>query len=305
MNFARFCSAVTNVNVLFPIHVMRFTPVLKITLGVLTFAVVGISDSKCEEGNPIPENELPRFLGRVRPDQFTWRVMIGPDFEVYHGTANPPLAGTVGFYFGGAPQKLKASPTIVKSRLGRFPIKWNRSIGTDGSIEQEAIIVIDSAMELKAHVWASAPNESQLNNMLSVVGQLPTFASGAIPERFEEYHDIAVSEQRGRRLIWAGWWALIIAAGWVVDRFCRRRKMSAAARLLGFAGVIALTIGITIAALATSHPDIVIIWFHRANGLLLFWATVALCVVTLALAAALFLVRLFRNRNSRRNFVVG
>src|SRR5438270_1178294 len=116
---------------------MRFTPVFKIILGVLTFAIVGISNSRCEEGQPIPENELPRFLGPVPPDQISWRAVRGPDFDVYYGKANPPLSGTVGFYFGGFPQDLKSSPTIVKSRLGRFSIKWNRSIAADGSIEQE------------------------------------------------------------------------------------------------------------------------------------------------------------------------
>jgi hypothetical protein len=310
VNFARFCRAVTSVHVLF-LNLMRITPAFGIILGALAFCFVGISAGKCEEGVPIPENELPRFLGPVRPDQIAWRVVGGPDFEVYYGKANPPLTGTVGFYLGGAPQDLRSSPTVIRSRLGRFSPKWNRTIGTDGAIDQEARIVIDSAMGLQAHVWVSAPGENQLKDLLSVVGQLPTFASGAIPERFEEIHNIMVEEQRGRWLIWTGWWALLIAVGWVADRFCPRRKMSAPSRLLIFAGVIGLMLGMTIAALSLSQAlnasfsDPAVMWFHKANGLLLFTAAGFLCVVTLLLAAALFLVRVIRTRHSRRNVAVG
>jgi hypothetical protein len=258
---------------------MRFTPVLL----TLTLAVLGVPSASSQDGEPIPEKELPRFLGPVSSDQFTWRVVEGPDFEVYYGKANPPLAGSVGFYFGGFPQDLKPAKTMFKSRLGRFPVKWYRSIGADGSIEQEAIILIDSVMGLKAHVWAKAPKENQLDNLLSVVGQLPTFASGAVPHRFQEFHDMFSEEQRIRRLIWVCWSALMIAGAWLVDRFCRRRQVSAAFRLLIFAGVIAFAIAATIGGVAMS-PAFVMDWFRKAYLLLLLAAAGSVCAVAVLLA---------------------
>jgi hypothetical protein len=275
---------------------MRFPSVFVTLLRALTLTVIVVSGTSGQDGEPIPEEKLPGFLGPVSPDQFTWGVVEGPDFEVFHGKANPPLAGSVGFYFGGWPQDLKPSQTTFKSRVGRFPVKWHRNIGADGSVEQEAIILIDSVMDLKAHVWAEAPNETQLNNLLSIVGQLPTFASGAVPQRFKELHDIFAEEQRVRRIIWVCWSALIIAAAGLLDRLCRRRQNSAAFRLLTFAGVIAFAIAATIGGVAIS-PAFVMDWFHRAYGLLLLTAAGAVCAVAVLLGSGFFLARLFRTRN--------
>ena len=265
--------------------------------------LVGVSRGEAQDGEPIPEHELPTFLGNVPSDQITWRVLHSVDFDIYYGKANPPLDGSVGFYFGGFPQELKAGQTMLKSRLGRFPVKWYRTIGADGSIEQEAIILIDRVMGLKTHVWAEAPNETQLGNLLSIVGQLPPFASGAVPDRFKEIHDMLAEEQRIRRLIWVCWSALMIAGAGLVDRFCRRRQTSAAFRLLSFAGAIAFAIAATIGGVAMSSA-FVVDWFVKANVFLLLAAAGAVCAVAVLVGSGLFLVRLFRMRNRRRYLTV-
>ena len=120
----------------------------------LTFALIGVSHASGEGGKRIPEDELPRFLGHVPPDQLTWHVVNGPDFIVYYGKANPPLAGSVGFYLGGFPQDLERSQTTFRSRLGRFSVKWHRRVAADGSIHQETVMVLDRVMGMRAHVWA-------------------------------------------------------------------------------------------------------------------------------------------------------
>jgi hypothetical protein len=282
---------------------MRFTPGFATLLGSLALAVTGVSESSGQDGKPIPEKELPRFLGPVSPDQFTWRVVNGPDFQVYYGKANPPLAGSVGFYFGGFPEDLKPGQTTLKSRLGNFQVKWERSVDANGSISQEGIFLVDG-LWLTAHVWASAPNQNQLDDLLSVVGRLPTFASGAIPERFEEIHNILVEEQRTRRVSWICWWALFIAVAWVADRICRGRQISAAGRLLAFAGVIPFMMAATIGGVAASS-HVGILWFHKASMRLLFYAAGALCALALLLGSGLFLIGLFRTRNRGRNPTAG
>ncbi|HSV63935.1 MAG TPA: hypothetical protein VLH83_11380 [Chthoniobacterales bacterium] len=228
--------------------------------------------------------------------------MHGPDFEVYHGKANAPLSGSVGFYLGGFPQKLPPGQSTVKSRLGRFSMKWQRTVESDSSITQEGIIEVDG-LWLKADVWANAPNENQLNDLLSVLGRLPIFASGRIPESFAEIHDEMAREQQIQRLIWICWSALTLAVAWIVDQYCRRCQFSAASRLMIFAAVITLVIGVTIAVIGLSG-DFGMLWFHRANMRLLFGAAVAVGGLALLLGSGLFLVRLFRAANKRRRFTV-
>jgi hypothetical protein len=283
---------------------MRFSPVSTTVLCAMTLAVACVSRGSGKDPQPIPENELPRFLGPVSSDQFTWRVTEGPDFEVYYGKANPPLDGSVGFYFGGFPQDMNPGQTTVKSRLGRFPIKWHRRVAADGSIEQEGIILIDSVMSLRAHVWANAPNETQLDNVLSVVGRLPTFASGAVPSRFQELHDLFAKEQRIRRLVWIGWSAAVLATAWLVDRMCRRRKFSIARRLLMFAGAIVVAIVVTIGGLLLSAAlaardnefagNFVIYWYHVANGFVLLTAAAAIAALAILFALGSLFIRQVR-----------
>lgn len=171
-----------------------------------------------QDGEPLAEDELPGFLGPVSPDSFTWRIVNGPDFVVYHGKAKPPLSGSVGFYLGGWPQDLQQSATTIRSRLGRYPVKWHRSTGAEGSIQQEAIIALGGVEDMKAHVWADASNEQELGKLLSAVGQLPIFSSGTLPGRFQPFHVLLLEERRIRRLIWVCWWGVVLAIAWFVDR---------------------------------------------------------------------------------------
>jgi hypothetical protein len=281
---------------------MRFTPVFKIILGVLAFAFVGSPGSRCEDGKPIPENELLRFLGPLPADQVTWRVVEGVDFSVYYGKANPPLAGSVGFYIGGWPQKIEPGQMTFRSRLGRFPVEWHRSVRDDGSIYQQAIIPIDSYF--RADVWADAPNETEMNKLLAVLGRLPMFANGTVPDRYQEMQAEIAQEQRISSLIWIGWSTVAGAAAWLVDRMCRRRQFSISGRWLTFAATILAAIAITISALALlsnlvgqNEPyaeNFVIHWFHIVGGRLLLTAAAAVAGLALLFALIWFLARQLR-----------
>ncbi|HEV2840141.1 MAG TPA: hypothetical protein VGW39_02350 [Chthoniobacterales bacterium] len=279
---------------------MRWTERIASLLSVLAL-VTATPGAWGQDGEPIPQDELPAFLGPVPPDHFTWRVDNSIDFVIYRGKANPPLVGTTGFYLGDWPQDLEPSQSTVKSRLGRFPAKWHRSVGPDGSIHQEAIIALGGVLNLKAHVWAKAPNEDQLQKILSVLGQLPTFSSGAIPAYFQSLHDRLAGEQRIRRMIWICWCALVLAGAWLVDRIYRRRRVSAALRLVIFAGMIAASIAASIAATLAAGAllgGIVTDWFIIGRGLLLLAAAGIVLVIALLLAGGLFLARRFRTRTT-------
>ncbi len=248
---------------------------------------------------PLSPDELAKFLGPVPADQFTWKVLEGPDFSVYYGEPHPPLTGTVEFYVGGAPGEFKPSRTAVKSRLGRFRVTWHRTTNDDGTIHQETI---DDAMGLKAHVWAEAPNEVEMTKLLSVVGRLPIFSAGAIPARYRVFHDIFAREQRIRRMIWIGWCALTLAIASVIDWFARRRRFSVAARLFAFGGVIALSIAFTVGTLATmphvpqlrSVSNFLIDSFVKARIIVLFASAAAVAAVAFLFGLCLLILRLFR-----------
>jgi len=271
---------------------VRWTEWIASLLSALAL-VTATSTAWGQDGQPIPEDERPAFLGRVPPDQFAWRIVNGPDFVVYYAKANPPLVGSTGFYLGGWPQDLEPGQSTVKSRLGRFPAKWQRSVGPDGSIHQEAILALGGALDMKAHVWAEAPNDDQLQKLLSVLGQLPTFSSGAIPARFQVFEDLFAQEERIRRLIWICWCAFVLAGSWLVDRIYRRRRVSATRRSVIFAGMIAAAIAATLAAVFLL-PVIVMDSFAKANGMLLLAAAAIVLICALLLAGGLFLVRFFR-----------
>ena len=282
---------------------MRFAPVFATLLRGLTLTLTLVSSATSQEDQPIPDNELREFLGPVSPDRIEWRVLNSVDFDVYYGKANPPLSGSVGFYLGLHPQELKPRQTTSKSRLGRFPVTWSRTVNADGSIEQQTIIRLDSVLGLKAHVWADAPNETQLDNLLLHVGQLPVFATGAIPDRFKEIHDELAEEQRIRPLVWICWSALVITGAALVDRFCRRRQRSAAFRFLSLGGVLAFAVVATIAGVVLS-PPFVMHQYHTVNGFLLMGAAGALCIMALLLGSGLYLLQVFRKRTSPRNLTV-
>jgi hypothetical protein len=289
---------------------MRFTPRFGALLIALT--VIGVSRTRGQEGEPIPQNELPRFLGPVPADQVTWRVVEGPDFTVYYGKANPPLAGSLGFYVGGWPQKMEPGQSTFRSRLGRFPVEWHRWVSDDGSISQQAIIRIDNWF--KADVWAEAPNQTEMDKLLAVLGRLPTFANGILPDRYRELQAELVQEDRIGWLIWICWSAAVLAAAWLVDRALWRRKFSPAGRLLAFAATALAAIAVTfggIALLATlpGNPDqfavnLGISWYHKAHGFLLFTAAAALAGLALLLALGLMLARQLRAVSRRKSLAV-
>ena len=133
-----------------------------------------------QPGEPMPTQELSEFLGPASLKAITWTKFRGPDFDVYYGHANPPLAGDVGFYVGGWPWfKAEASNKIVEGKLGIFPVRWHRAIASDGSVKQEALIMQDDYW--KVHIWVSAKQQADIDRLLKVVSKLPTFTKKSKP----------------------------------------------------------------------------------------------------------------------------
>jgi hypothetical protein len=178
-------------------------------------------------------------------------------------------------------------------------VEWHRSVSNQGSIHQETIVRICSAF--KAHVWVDAPSQTEMNKLLAVLGQLPTFANGTLPVGYHEIGAEFAQEELIGWLVWLGWSAAVLAGAWLVDQICRRREFSPQARLLAFAGAVVATILVTIGGLALSFAlwtsddryaaNFVTHWFHVADGLLLLTAAAAVAGVALLSGLGLFLAR--------------
>ena len=129
---------------------------------------------------PIPEKELSQFLGSVSPKTIEWTKTAGPDFDVYYGRARPPLTGEVGFYLGGHPDfQPDAGSAKVRGQLGIYPVDWHRRIAADGSVSQKALIRLDDYWQVD--IWASAKLQADLDRLLAIVAQLPTFTKKPHP----------------------------------------------------------------------------------------------------------------------------
>jgi hypothetical protein len=128
-----------------------------------------------EAGKPMSPKELGEFLGSVSPKKIEWTKSVGSDFDAYSGRAMPPLSGTVNIYIGGWPHfKQDARSTTVGGRLGMFPVTWHRKVAPDGTISQEAALKLYDAW--KVDVWLEARRQSDIDGMIAIVSNLPTFA---------------------------------------------------------------------------------------------------------------------------------
>ena len=104
----------------------------------------------------------------------------GPDFDVYYGHANPPLSGKIGFYLGGWPDfHPDADSTLVRGRLGIYPVQWHRKVAADGSVSQKTLIHMDDYW--RADVWVDAKSQAELDRLLDVVAKLPNFTTKPHP----------------------------------------------------------------------------------------------------------------------------
>ena len=104
-----------------------------------------------------------------------WRKLAGPDFDVYHGSARPPLSGEAGIYEGTAPSfHPEPGSTLYRGRLGDYKVTWYRKVRADGSVYQTTIF--NSAGVAKLHVWLSVPRAQDLAPLAAELAKSPTFA---------------------------------------------------------------------------------------------------------------------------------
>ena len=62
--------------------------------------------------------------------------------------------------------------TLIDARES-FPVKWQKTIGEDGRVRQEALIRVDDYWQI--HVWVEARTQRNVEEILSLLLQLPTF----------------------------------------------------------------------------------------------------------------------------------
>jgi hypothetical protein len=128
-----------------------------------------------EATKPLGGKELAEFLGPVSAQKIVWTKTVGSDFDAYSGRAQSPLSGTVNIHIGGWPHfKRDGKSTSIAGRLGMFPLTWYRKVAPDGTISQEAALKLYDAW--KVDIWLEAKRQSDIDGMIAIVSQLPTFA---------------------------------------------------------------------------------------------------------------------------------
>ena len=134
-----------------------------------------------DDAKPMPASELREFLGPVSEKAFAWTKYEVEDIDVFYGHANRPLDGEVGFYLGFAPQQLEPIPdsVAIESKLGIFPVTWHRTTAKDGSTRQRALLHLDDTWWVD--IWVSAKREQDMDAIVKLVSDLPTFTQKPKP----------------------------------------------------------------------------------------------------------------------------
>ena len=142
------------------------------------------------DARPIPQKELGEFLGPVSSKALAWKKYVGVDFNVYYGRAQPPLSGDVSFYLGGWPNfKPLPKSTLVKGKLGIFPVQWHRVTAKDGSVTQNALIPLDDYW--KVDISIHAKSQKAVDQLLGTISQLPTFTKKPNPVGTRIFPDVS------------------------------------------------------------------------------------------------------------------
>ena len=197
--------------------------------------------------------ELAEFLGPVPPDVVHWSRVVSIDFVVYHGVAQPPLSGRVGFYVGGWPDfKPEDGSTIVKDRLGIYPVKWYRKMRANGTIRQTGLVKLDYYW--KSDVWIEAARQSDVDQLVAILAKLPTFTKK--PEPIPGMPQTAL-EYYAREIMAIGVFlssfSILVSIAWLLNRRWHRAGFALARRLfllsayVGCAMLVVAGIGIGLA----------------------------------------------------------
>jgi hypothetical protein len=125
-------------------------PLLASVILVLPIAV------RAQDDKPMSAKELAEFLGPVYRSRSHGKRHWGPDFDIYHGETNPPLAGNVNSYLGGHRQRVKPDPnwSTFERKLGIFAVQWHKRIAGDGSVTQRGLILLDDYCKVDISVHA-------------------------------------------------------------------------------------------------------------------------------------------------------
>jgi hypothetical protein len=217
------------------------------------------------EDAPFTGEELSAFLGPVSPDVVQWTRIGAVDFVVYHGVAQPPLSGRVGFYLGGNPDfQPEPGSMTLKDRLGIFPLKWHRKVAGDGTVTQSALVKLDYYW--RAHVWVTAARQSDVDQLIAILSQLPTFTKKpepipGMPQTAVEYYAAPITAIA----VFLTLLAVLIPTGWLLHRRWRRAQAGLARRLFFLSAYVGCAI-VAVAAVGAGSAWVLLSVFSRLNG---------------------------------------
>jgi hypothetical protein len=264
---------------------------------VALFLFVAMASARAEK--PLSGGELGQFLGPVSPSLLTWEKTIVADVEIYEGSANVPLSGSViiDISLWTVKPDLGVMPAVGgPDRLGTLHGSWTK--GIYNGIHSAAFSFADTDERL-IMVDIQSPLESDVETLTREVSRLPMFNSTAATP----FHDLMVRKYLARVVDWLLLPSLFLISIWLADRHLRKKRASNLRRALTFAAIsagwIPLFIGLLFALMVLRRWSSTASILHWEFGYS-WWLIPAMASVSL-IGALLFALWLFVRRKIRTN----
>jgi len=209
---------------------------------VVAAVIVATATASAQENTageePLSGRDLVEFLGPVSEKLAGWQKTIAPDADIYEGTANPPLAGsvTIGIHLWTWKVDLGQQPQIGgPDRLGVLVGSWTR--GTHEGIYSAAFSFAD-ADDRWITVDIQSPVESDVETLKAEISRLPMFNTSLSTP----FTGVMTRKQIARVVAWVLLPSAFLVSVLLPEHSLRRRGISRLRRALVLAAISALWI---------------------------------------------------------------
>jgi hypothetical protein len=207
-------------------HLNLFIRFCVVVAAVIPAAATAGAQENTEK--PLSGRDLIRFLGPVSEKLAGWQKSIFPDAEIYEGTANPPLAGsvTIGIHLWTWKVDLGQQPQMGgPDRLGVLVGSW-----TKGNFEgiYNATFSFADADERWVTVEIESPVQSDVETLIVEIGRLPMFSTSPSTP----FDDVMSRKRIARAVAWVLLPSAFLVSILLPERRLRRKRVSGLRRAL-------------------------------------------------------------------------
>jgi hypothetical protein len=219
------------------LRIRRIVRLIRVRWCVVVAAVISATTASAQENAAVDKTlsgaELVKFLGPVSEKLARWQKTIAPDADMYEGTANPPLAGsvTIGINLWTWKVDLGQQPQMGgPDRLGVLVGSWTRD--THEGIYSAAFSFAD-ADDRWITVDVQSPVKSDVETLAVEIARLPIFSTSPSTP----FDDVMRRKQIARAIAWVFLPFAFLASILLPERRLRRKKVRGMLRALTLAAI--------------------------------------------------------------------